>query len=645
MFLLNRLPTKAVHGKTPFEAWYGHKPFVLNFKVFGCICFTYVPKVKRDKLDKKAEAGIFIGYSTTSKAYRVFQPQTGKILISRDVHFAEDKQWNWEQDDWKQNSDFSFINDENIDDPPVRGSRLLSDIYERCNVAVLEPENFTEAEKDPKWIAAMQEEISMIEKNQTWELVSRPQHKNVIGVKWVFRTKLNADGSINKHKARLVVKGYAQVFGVDFSETFAPVARLDTIRLVLALAAQKGWKVFQLDVKSAFLNGYLQEEIYVEQPEGFAVKGQEDKVYLLKKALYGLKQAPRAWYSRIDEYLLSVGFIKSLSESTLYVKCLNSEILIVSLYVDDLLVTGSNIVFVEEFKQNMMKVFEMTDCGEMAFFLGMEVKQNEKGIFISQKKYAKEILKKFQMENCKAVSTPMFHKLKLCKEDGAENVNETDFRSLVGCLMYLTATRPYILHAVSVLSRFLHCAKEVHLQAAKRVLRYIKGTFDYGVWFNYIQEFNLHGFSDSDWGGSLDDMKSTSGYCFTFGSGVFSWTSKKQDIVAQSTAEAEFIAATAAVNQALWLRKILADLQMAQTDSTKVFVDNQAAIAISNNSVFHGKTKHFNIKLYFLREVQKEGEVLLQHCKTEDQLVDIFTKALSKGRFENLREKLGVNSY
>ena len=218
----------------------------------------------------------------------------------------------------------------------------------------------------------------MIEKNQTWELVSRPQHKNVIGVKWVFRTKLNADGTINKHKARLVVKGYAQVFGVDFSETFALVARLDTIRLVLALAAQKSWKVFQLDVKSAFLNGYLQEEIYVEQPEGFAVTGHEDKVYILKKALYGLKQAPRAWYSRIDEYLLSLGFTKSLSESTLYMQCLNSKILIVSLYVDDLLVTGSNVAFIEEFKKNMMKVFEMTYYREMAFFLGMEVKQDEK---------------------------------------------------------------------------------------------------------------------------------------------------------------------------------------------------------------------------------------------------------------------------
>ena len=208
-------------------------------------------------------------------------------------------------------------------------------------------------------------------------------------MKWVYRTKLNANGSINKYKARLVVKGYAQIFGVDYSDTFAPVARLDTIRLLLAIAAQKGWKVFQLDVKSAFLNGVLPEEVYVDQPEGFVKQGEEDKVYLLKKALYGLKQAPRAWYSRIDDHLLSLGFIKSLSEVTLYIKHKSNDFLIVSLYVDDLLVTGNNEGLVEEFKQEMMQVFEMTDLGLMTYFLGMEIKQSQNEVFICQKKYAK----------------------------------------------------------------------------------------------------------------------------------------------------------------------------------------------------------------------------------------------------------------
>ena len=239
--------------------------------------------------------------------------------------------------------------------------------------------------------------------------------------------------------------------------------------------------MFQLDVKSAFLNGFLEEEIYVEQPEGFVDKGNKNKVYLLKKALYGLKQAPRVWYSRIDDHLISPGFEKSLSELTLYVKHDGTNILIISLYVDDLLVTGNNLDQVNQFKLNMKKVFEMTDLGLMTYFLGMEIKQSQDEVFICQKKYAKEILKKFQMEDCKSTSTPMNQKEKLVKEDGSPKVDEVEFRSLIGCLMYLTATRPDILNAVSILSRFMHCPNETHMRAAKRVITYIKGTWNFGV--------------------------------------------------------------------------------------------------------------------------------------------------------------------
>jgi hypothetical protein len=511
-------------------------------------------------------------------------------------------------------------------------------------VAVCEPENYEDAQMNPAWQEAMKEEIHMIEKNHTWELVDRPADKNIIGVKWIFRTKLNADSSINKFKARLVVKGYAQVYGVDYSDTFAPVARMDTIRLLLAVAAHKNWKVFQMDVKSAFLNGDLQEEIYVEQPAGFVVQGEEDKVYMLKKALYGLKQAPRAWYGRIDDYLTGFGFQKSLSESTLYVKKIDDDVLIVSLYVDDLLVTGSNLQQIERFKQDMMQAFEMSDLGLMSFFLGMEIKQSRGVIFIGQEKYAKEILKKFQMENCKPTATPMNQKDKFSKEDGTARVNEEKYRSLIGCLLYLTATRPDILYATNLLSRFMHCPSELHMRAAKRILRYIKGTCSFGVKFMQCKTLKLHGFSDSDWGGFIDDMKSTSGFCFNLGSTIFSWSSKKQSIVAQSTAEAEFIAATAAVNQALWLQKLLRDLHMEEEEATEISVDNQAAIAISNNPVFHGKTKHFNIKLYFIREVQKNGDVKLLYCRTEDQMADLFTKALPANRFEFLTRLIGVCS-
>jgi hypothetical protein len=403
------------------------------------LCFTLVPQTKRDKLDKRALLGIFIGYNLVAKAYKVFRPQTEKIVIGRDVHFMEDEEWSWD-DATKIDSTSTepkikfFVPDteeqsigdwQNVmtNDTPIKGTRLLSDVYQRCNIVMCEPADFEEAKIDQNWIAAMKEELFIIERNKTWELVNRPQNRKVIEVKWVYRTKLNADGSINKHKTRLVVKGYAQIFGVDYSDTFAPVARLDTIILLLAVVAQKNWKVYQLDVKSAFLNGFLQEEIYVEQPEGYVKEGEEDKVYLLKKALYGLKQASRAWYSIIDEHLQNLGFAKSFSKSTLYVKQNGAIILIISLYVDDLLVTGNNISLVEKFKQEMMEVFEMTDLGLMTFFLGMEIKQDEHEEFICQKKYAKEILKKFKLEECKEMSTLMNQKEKLCKEDGIDKID------------------------------------------------------------------------------------------------------------------------------------------------------------------------------------------------------------------------------
>lgn len=296
----------------------------------------------------------------------------------------------------------------------------------------------------------------------------------------------------------------------------------------------------------------------------------------------------------------------SKNEHTLYVKKEGQgDLVILSLYVDDLLVTGKNEEMILAFKEEMKKRVEMTDLGLMNYFLGMEVNQCEDGIFISQTKYAREIVKRFKMEHCKPISTPLVVNEKLSKDDGSKEVDLRQYRSLVGSLLYLTATRPDLIFATSLLSRFMSKPSDVHMGTAKTVLRYLKVTLEFGTFYQPCSDPRLIAYSDSDWAGSVDDMKSTSGYALTFGSGVFSWNSKKENLVAQSTAEAEYVAASAAVNQVIWLRKRLADLGYKQDEATEVLVDNKSAIAISKNPVSFSKTKHMKIRFYALREAEQ----------------------------------------
>jgi hypothetical protein len=666
VYILNRCPTRAVQDKTPIEIWCGKKPSAKHLRVFGSICYIHVPKQKRHKLEDKTTKGIFLGYSTQSKGYRIYNLQTKKLDVSRDVEVDENASWNWDEGKVERRNISIPIPQSDMEDmeeateepgtppsPPQQEIsspestptrvRSLVDIYETCNLAILEPENYDVASKQEVWVKAMQDEIKMIEKNNTWELVDCPHGKDIIGVKWVYKSKLNPDGSIQKHKARLVAKGYSQQPGVDYNETFAPVARLDTIRALIALAAQKGWSIYQLDVKSAFLNGILEEEIYVEQPQGFVVKGNESKVLRLRKALYGLKQAPRAWYSRIDQYFMDRGFRRSKSEPTLYIKTQGQyDTLIVSLYVDDLIYTGNNITLINGFKEDMMKTFEMTDLGLRNYFLGIEVKQKEQGIFICQKKYTKALLEKFKMNDCKPVATPLVTNEKMQKDDGSPEADASRYRSLIGSLLYLTATRPDIMYATSLLSRFMQKPSQIHLGAGKRILRYLQGTKEYGMWYKSMNNSKLLGYTDSDWAGSLDDMKSTSGYAFSLGSGFFSWACKKQATVAQSTAEAEYMAAAEATSQSIWLRRILGDMGEQEDEPTIIYCDNKSAIAMTKNPVHHHRTKHIAIKYHFIREAETTKQIQLKYCTTEEQIADIFTKALPRARFELLRTMLRV---
>ncbi|GAA0166120.1 transmembrane signal receptor [Lithospermum erythrorhizon] len=498
--------------------------------------------------------------------------------------------------------------------PPIveRKTRCLRDIYDETEevdttdsvyfalFAGEDPITYEDASSDEKWVHAMNEEIKSIEKNDTWELTSLPSHKSAIGVKWVFKTKTNLDGSINKHKARLVAKGYKQKEGEDFNEVFAPVSRLDTVRLIISLAAQNGWKLLQMDIKSSFLNGVLQDEIYLEQPPSFVKKGEEEKVYKLRKALYGLKQSPRAWYDRINDFFLKCGFKRCPFEHTLYMKKNpKGGIMIVSVYVDDFIFTGDDEEMLSDFKSAMMNEFEMTDLGELHHFLGINVQKSKEGIFISQEKYAAELLEKFNMKNSNPVSTPCVTCLKLSKNGEGKLVDQTLFRSLVRNLMYLTATRPDIMYAVSLISRFMEKPYSSHWEAAKRILRYIKGTIDYGIFYKTRVPVQLVGYTDSDFGGSIDDSRSTSGYAFSLGSGIY------------------------------------LGVQRSNPCST---------ISVSKDPVLHGKTKHIRLRFHFLSELVSEGEINLEYCRSEEQVANIFAKPLGGPTFSRNVNALGVEA-
>lgn len=354
------------------------------------------------------------------------------------------------------------------------------------------------------------------------------------------------------------------------------------MRVVLALAAQLHLPIYQFDVKSAFLNGDLKEEVYVSQPQGFVINGNENKVYKLRKALYGLKQAPRAWCNKIDLFFQGSGFTRSDNEPTLYLKKQGSaEFFVVCLYVDDIIQFGSSKSLVDDFKSCMMRKFEMTDLGMWRYFLGLDVTQEENGIFICQKKYAADLLKRFSMTNYKVAATPVSINEKFQHEDGTERADPRLFGSLVGGLNYLTHTRPNISFSISVVSRFLHSPIKQQFGAARRILKYVAGTINFGIWHSSVPNFKLVGFTDSDWVGCLDDRKSTFGNVFSFGSGAMTWSSKKQEIVALSLSEAEYTAATSVARQALWLRKLLADLQLEQKEATELFCDNRSTIAMA----------------------------------------------------------------
>ncbi|GKA88738.1 retrovirus-related pol polyprotein from transposon TNT 1-94, partial [Tanacetum coccineum] len=406
----------------------------------------------------------------------------------------------------------------------------------------VEPKNFKSAIIKDCWFQAMQDEIHEFDRLQVWELVPQPDCVMIIALKWIYKVKLDEYGDVLKNKARLVAKGYRQEEGIDFEESFAPVARIEAIRIFIANAASKNMTIYQMDVKTTFLNGELKEEVYVSQPEGFVDPDHPTHVYRLKKALYGLKQAPRAWYDTLSRFLLDNNFSKGAVDPTLFTRKTGKHILLVQIYVDDIIFASTDPKACDIFSNEMSSKFQMSMMGQMSFFLGLQVSQNPGGIFINQSKFALEILKKFGMDSCDPVDTPMVDRLKLDEDPLGIPVDQTRFRSMVGSLMYLTASRPDLVFAVCMCARYQASPTKKHLEALKRVFRYLRGTINWGLWYPKDTAMALTAYADADHAGCQDTRRSTSGSAQFLGDKLVSWSSKKQKSTAISTTEAEYIA-------------------------------------------------------------------------------------------------------
>ncbi|GJT87025.1 retrovirus-related pol polyprotein from transposon TNT 1-94 [Tanacetum coccineum] len=598
-YILNRILIRTILGKTPYEILRGRKPTLDYFRVFGSKCFILNTKDYLTKFDPKSYEGVFLGYSQNSKAYIILNKHTRKIEESLNVTFDEtpppSKTSPLVDDDLDEEEAIREIEKKNLENVVedetleideivnIKESRnhplenVIGNLNQRtlrsqaqnqsnfyCFISTIEPKNVNEALGDESWIVAMQEELNQFIANDVWELVPQPKNMTIIGTKWVFRNKLDENGVVSRNKARLVAQGYNQQEGIDYDETYAPVARLESIRILLAYACALDFKLFQMDVKSAFLNGFINEEVYVAQPPGFIDFEKPDHVYKLKKALYGLKQAPKAWYDRLKAFLIKHEYKMGMVDNTLFTKKKSSNLIIVQIYVDDIIFGSTCQDMCDEFAKIMHDEFEMSMMGELNFFLGLQIKQMEDGIFFNQSKYIKEMLKKFGLEDSKPMKTPMSSDTKLTKDEECESVDSTKYRGMIGSLLYLTASRPDIMFSVCLCARFQEAPKTSHLEAVKRIFRYIKGTTHLGLW--YPKGTGIETVVYADHAGDYVDRKSTSGICTFVGCCLTSWFSKKQTALAISTTEAEYVSAGKACQQALWMKQALIDYDVRLDD-------------------------------------------------------------------------------
>ena len=669
MYLLNRVPSKAV-SKTQFELWTGRKPSLRHLHVWGCPAEVRVYNPQEKKLDFRTISGYFIGYPEKSKGYRFYCPNhSTRIVESGNARFIEncdisgsDQMRNVSiqevrvqisvpktstivvpelvsqpNKDQEQQIDDSTLHNENVNSEPMvvepqstilrrsqreRRSSITDDYVVYIQESGIDlgiyndPDSYTQAMQgndSGKWFHAMEEELKSMDQNQVWDLVELPKGCKRVGCKWVFKTKRDSIGNIERYKARLVAKGFTQKDGIDYKETFSPVSKKDSLRIIMALVAHYDLELHQMDVKTAFLNGNLEEEIYMDQPEGFSVKGKEHMVCKLKKSIYGLKQASRQWYLKFNDTITSFGFQENTVDRCIYMKVSGSKFIFLVLYVDDILLATNDLGLLHQTKKYLSQNFEMKDMGEATYVIGIEIfRDRSQGLLgLSQKTYINKILERFNMEKCSAGVVPIqkgdkFNAMQCPKNElERQKMRNIPYAYVVGSLMYAqTCTRPDISFAVGMLGRYQSNPGLDHWKAAKKILRYLQGTKNHMLTYKRSDHLKVIGYSDSDFAGCVDTTKSIFGYLFLLAEGAISWKSAKQSVIAASTMEAEFVACFEATIHGLWLRNFISGLRIVDSIARplKIYCDNSAAVFFSKNDKYSKGAKHMEIKYFAVKE-------------------------------------------
>jgi hypothetical protein len=505
-----------------------------------------------------------------------------------------------------------------------------------------------------KWDEAVNKELTALKDAGTWSIVEKPEGVNVIGCKWVFRIKWNADGEIDKYKARLVAKGYSQVYGVDYYDTYAPVACLASLRTITAIATRNDWDIDVFDFHSAFLNGKLDpsEVIYMQIPPGLDHNSHfKHPVARLHVALYGSKQGALKWYQELCRLMTSLSMTRAESDWGVFSKHIGMDILILASHVDDCTITGSNSSLIAQFKQQVAARFKLTDLGPVASLLGMKVMRDRitRTISFSHETYIESILAKYNFADFKPCSIPMDPNTPLSASQSPKTPAEAalmkniPYREAVGSLMHLAVgTRPDIAFAVSTVAQFGANPGMAHWDAVKRIYRYLVGTKKLVLTFGSRKQ-GLEGFSDAD-GASQEHRHAVSGYAFLLDGGAVSWGSKKQELVTLSTTEAEYVAATHAAKEAIWLRRFVSEVFRPLVKPTVLHCDNQSAIALAQSGAFHARTKHIDIRYHFIRFSVDKGSISLVYCPTDSMIADTLTKPLPSLKVKHFASALGLRS-